>query len=106
METTFGVWMQDAAQVNDNHIWMAEHFSGTVLLASLKEKTSNNEEICFIIGKTQAQRNKSAGTIHKVDIKVATMKQFPAERYCVFAIYIYLAFRSSLAGVQEHCIIF
>eukprot|EP00063_Salmo_salar_P006667 XP_013981502.1 PREDICTED: gliomedin-like isoform X2 [Salmo salar] len=31
METTFGVWMQDAAQVNDNHIWMAEHFSGRVL---------------------------------------------------------------------------
>ncbi|CAB1322617.1 unnamed protein product [Coregonus sp. 'balchen'] len=31
METTFGVWMQDAAQVNDNQIWMAEHFSGRVL---------------------------------------------------------------------------
>ncbi|XP_071271838.1 uncharacterized protein [Salvelinus alpinus] len=31
METTFGVWMRDAAQVNDNHIWMAEHFSGRVL---------------------------------------------------------------------------
>ncbi|XP_042157861.1 uncharacterized protein LOC112219068 isoform X2 [Oncorhynchus tshawytscha] len=31
METTFGVWMQDAARVNDNHIWMAEHFSGRVL---------------------------------------------------------------------------
>ncbi|XP_070975282.1 gliomedin-like [Oncorhynchus clarkii lewisi] len=31
METTFGVWMQDAARVNDDHIWMAEHFSGRVL---------------------------------------------------------------------------
>lgn len=47
METTFGVWMQDAARVNDNHIWMAEHFSGTVLLASRKGNTSNIEEPCF-----------------------------------------------------------
>ncbi|XP_052366710.1 gliomedin-like [Oncorhynchus keta] len=32
METTFGVWMQDAAErLNDNHIWMAGHFSGRVL---------------------------------------------------------------------------
>ncbi|XP_055789157.1 gliomedin-like isoform X2 [Salvelinus fontinalis] len=31
MGTTFGVWMRDAARVNDNHIWMAEHFLGRVL---------------------------------------------------------------------------
>ncbi|XP_034050202.1 gliomedin [Thalassophryne amazonica] len=31
METTFGTWMKDTAQLDDEHIWVAEHFSGRVL---------------------------------------------------------------------------
>uniref|UniRef100_A0A4W5KJU6 Olfactomedin-like domain-containing protein n=1 Tax=Hucho hucho TaxID=62062 RepID=A0A4W5KJU6_9TELE len=47
METTFGVWMQDAAQVNDRQIWMAEHFSGRVLqeyksIASFPDSSSKS----------------------------------------------------------------
>uniref|UniRef100_A0A3P9LHT1 Gliomedin n=1 Tax=Oryzias latipes TaxID=8090 RepID=A0A3P9LHT1_ORYLA len=28
MENTFGAWMKDTAQLNDERIWVAEHFSG------------------------------------------------------------------------------
>lgn len=28
MESTFGTWMKDTAQLNDEHVWVAEHFSG------------------------------------------------------------------------------
>lgn len=28
MESTFGTWMKDTAQLNDERIWVAEHFSG------------------------------------------------------------------------------
>uniref|UniRef100_A0A3Q3XME8 Olfactomedin-like domain-containing protein n=1 Tax=Mola mola TaxID=94237 RepID=A0A3Q3XME8_MOLML len=31
METTFGTWMKDTARVNDERIWVAEHFSGRVV---------------------------------------------------------------------------
>ncbi|KAF7212399.1 gliomedin, partial [Nothobranchius furzeri] len=31
METTFGTWMRDTAQLNDERVWVAEHFSGRVL---------------------------------------------------------------------------
>uniref|UniRef100_A0A3Q4C0D9 Olfactomedin-like domain-containing protein n=1 Tax=Mola mola TaxID=94237 RepID=A0A3Q4C0D9_MOLML len=30
METTFGTWMKDTARVNDERIWVAEHFSRVV----------------------------------------------------------------------------
>lgn len=28
MESTFGTWMKDTAQLNDERVWVAEHFSG------------------------------------------------------------------------------
>ena len=28
MESTFGTWMKDTARLNDERIWVAEHFSG------------------------------------------------------------------------------
>lgn len=28
METTFGAWMKDTAELDDERIWVAEHFSG------------------------------------------------------------------------------
>lgn len=28
MEGTFGTWMKDTARLNDERIWVAEHFSG------------------------------------------------------------------------------
>lgn len=28
MENTFGTWMKDTARLNDERIWVAEHFSG------------------------------------------------------------------------------
>ncbi|KAG7232837.1 hypothetical protein INR49_008067 [Caranx melampygus] len=31
MRSTFGTWMKDTAQMNDERIWVAEHFSGRVL---------------------------------------------------------------------------
>lgn len=31
MASTFGTWMQDTALQDDEHIWVAEHFSGTFL---------------------------------------------------------------------------
>ncbi|XP_061607825.1 gliomedin [Phyllopteryx taeniolatus] len=31
MESTFGTWMKDTAGLNDERIWVAEHFSGRVL---------------------------------------------------------------------------
>uniref|UniRef100_A0AAV2L2G0 ATP-dependent Clp protease ATP-binding subunit clpX-like, mitochondrial n=1 Tax=Knipowitschia caucasica TaxID=637954 RepID=A0AAV2L2G0_KNICA len=32
MQTTFGAWMQDAYLKNDSQYWLAEHFSGRILL--------------------------------------------------------------------------
>ncbi|CAB1460122.1 unnamed protein product [Pleuronectes platessa] len=45
METTFGTWMKDTAQENDERIWVAEHFSGRVVkeyesIASFQSDTS------------------------------------------------------------------
>lgn len=31
MESTFGTWMKDTAQLNDERIWVAEHFSGKLV---------------------------------------------------------------------------
>lgn len=31
MESTFGTWMKDTAHLNDERIWVAEHFSGEPL---------------------------------------------------------------------------
>ena len=28
MDNTFGTWMKDTARLNDERIWVAEHFSG------------------------------------------------------------------------------
>ncbi|XP_034144047.1 gliomedin [Esox lucius] len=50
METTFGVWMQDAAEVNDEQMWTAEHFSGRVVqeyksFASFPDSSSRTIDI-------------------------------------------------------------
>lgn len=31
MESTFGTWMKDTALLNDERIWVAEHFSGSLV---------------------------------------------------------------------------
>lgn len=46
MESTFGTWMRDTALLNDEHVWVAEHFSGRILkeyksLASFQNGSSN-----------------------------------------------------------------
>lgn len=28
MESTFGTWMKDTARLNDERVWVAEHFAG------------------------------------------------------------------------------
>nr|XP_023672950.1 gliomedin-like [Paramormyrops kingsleyae] len=46
MANTFGTWMQDTALQDDEHIWVAEHFSGRMVkeyksIAALQNNTSN-----------------------------------------------------------------
>ncbi|KAM7015038.1 gliomedin [Tautogolabrus adspersus] len=46
MESTFGTWMRDTARLNDERIWVAEHFSGRVVkeyqsIASFQNSSSN-----------------------------------------------------------------
>ncbi|XP_040896860.1 gliomedin [Toxotes jaculatrix] len=46
MESTFGSWMKDTAQLNDERIWVAEHFSGRVVkeyrsIASFQNNSSD-----------------------------------------------------------------
>uniref|UniRef100_A0A3Q1GJ86 Gliomedin n=1 Tax=Acanthochromis polyacanthus TaxID=80966 RepID=A0A3Q1GJ86_9TELE len=45
MESTFGTWMKDTAQLNDERIWVAEHFSRVVKeyqsIASFQSNTSD-----------------------------------------------------------------
>nr|XP_019935463.1 PREDICTED: gliomedin-like [Paralichthys olivaceus] len=47
METTFGTWMKDTAQVNDERIWVAEHFSGRVVkeYQSIASFQSNSSDV-------------------------------------------------------------
>uniref|UniRef100_A0A3B4XD25 Gliomedin n=1 Tax=Seriola lalandi dorsalis TaxID=1841481 RepID=A0A3B4XD25_SERLL len=47
MESTFGTWMKDTAQLNDERIWVAEHFSGRVVkeYASIASFENNSSEI-------------------------------------------------------------
>ncbi|XP_030586998.1 uncharacterized protein LOC115781480 isoform X2 [Archocentrus centrarchus] len=35
MQSTYGAWMSDASQLDDGRYWLAEHFSGRVLLEDL-----------------------------------------------------------------------
>lgn len=46
MESTFGTWMKDMAVLNDERIWVADHFSGSVVkeyknIASFPNKSSD-----------------------------------------------------------------
>ncbi|XP_074476381.1 gliomedin [Sebastes fasciatus] len=46
MESTFGTWMRDTTQLNDERIWVAEHFSGRVVkeyksIASFQNSSSD-----------------------------------------------------------------
>ncbi|XP_029001211.1 gliomedin [Betta splendens] len=50
MSSTFGTWMKDTAQLNDEQLWVAEHFSGRVLrhyqsIASLKNNSSEMVDV-------------------------------------------------------------
>ncbi|XP_008287679.1 gliomedin [Stegastes partitus] len=47
MESTFGTWMKDTAQLNDERIWVAEHFSGRVVkeYQSIASFQSNSSDI-------------------------------------------------------------
>ncbi|XP_028257815.1 gliomedin [Parambassis ranga] len=47
MESTFGTWMKDTAQLNDERIWVAEHFSGRVVkeYKSIASFQNNNSDI-------------------------------------------------------------
>lgn len=37
MESTFGTWMKDTARLNDERIWVAEHFSGGLVIENSKD---------------------------------------------------------------------
>ncbi|KAM9861426.1 gliomedin [Aulostomus maculatus] len=47
MENTFGTWMKDTALLNDERIWVAEHFSGRVIkqYKSIASFQSNSHDI-------------------------------------------------------------
>uniref|UniRef100_UPI0037E97334 gliomedin n=1 Tax=Semicossyphus pulcher TaxID=241346 RepID=UPI0037E97334 len=47
MENTFGTWMRDTAQLNDERIWVAEHFSGRVVkeYKSIASFQNNSSEV-------------------------------------------------------------
>ncbi|KAF7656625.1 hypothetical protein LDENG_00038610 [Lucifuga dentata] len=50
MESTFGTWMKDTAQLNDERIWVAEHFSGRVIkefknIASFQNNSSETVDV-------------------------------------------------------------
>uniref|UniRef100_A0A3P8U8T7 Gliomedin n=1 Tax=Amphiprion percula TaxID=161767 RepID=A0A3P8U8T7_AMPPE len=47
MESTFGTWMKDTAQLNDERIWVAEHFSGRVVkeYQSIASFQSNSSDV-------------------------------------------------------------
>lgn len=50
MESTFGTWMKDTAALNDERIWVAEHFSGRVVkqyksMASLQMNNSETVDV-------------------------------------------------------------
>lgn len=38
LHSTFGTWMKDTAQLNDERIWVAEHFSGMLVSSEKKKK--------------------------------------------------------------------
>lgn len=50
METTFGTWMKDTAQLTDERIWVAEHFSGRVVkeyrsIAAFQDNSSDTVDV-------------------------------------------------------------
>nr|XP_046248485.1 gliomedin [Scatophagus argus] len=50
MESTFGTWMKDTARLNDERIWVAEHFSGRVVkeyksIASFQNSSSDTVDV-------------------------------------------------------------
>ncbi|XP_077419298.1 gliomedin isoform X2 [Vanacampus margaritifer] len=50
MESTFGTWMKDTAVLNDERVWVAEHFSGRVLreypsVAALQHNSSDTVNV-------------------------------------------------------------
>ncbi|XP_068175010.1 gliomedin isoform X2 [Antennarius striatus] len=50
METTYGTWMKDTAELNDERIWVAEHFSGRVLkeyssIVSFQNSSSDSVDV-------------------------------------------------------------
>uniref|UniRef100_A0A8C7ZZG4 Gliomedin n=1 Tax=Oryzias sinensis TaxID=183150 RepID=A0A8C7ZZG4_9TELE len=50
MENTFGAWMKDTAQLNDERIWVAEHFSGRLVkeyksLADFQANSSDTVDV-------------------------------------------------------------
>uniref|UniRef100_A0A8D0AV50 Gliomedin n=1 Tax=Sander lucioperca TaxID=283035 RepID=A0A8D0AV50_SANLU len=50
MESTFGTWMKDTAQLNDERIWVAEHFSGRAVkeyksIASFQNSSSDTVDV-------------------------------------------------------------
>lgn len=47
MESTFGTWMKDTAQLNDERVWVAEHFSGRKDSMGTAQKCVSRSE-CFL----------------------------------------------------------
>lgn len=47
MESTFGTWMKDTAQLNDERVWVAEHFSGRTDSMGTAQKCVSRSE-CFL----------------------------------------------------------
>ncbi|XP_035538263.1 gliomedin [Morone saxatilis] len=50
MESTFGTWMKDTARLDDERIWVAEHFSGRMVkeyksIASYQNSSSDNVDV-------------------------------------------------------------
>lgn len=92
MESTFGTWMKDTARLNEERIWVAEHFSGRMVkqyksIASLQMNNSESVDVRnFYQGCGQTVHNGSlyyhiAGTssIARLDLDTMRLHTLPID---------------------------
>lgn len=56
MESTFGTWMKDTADLSDERIWVAEHFSGQhgLLIPLYSQVTDSRVQLYYSVYSPQA----------------------------------------------------
>lgn len=87
MESTFGTWMKDTARLNDERIWVAEHFSGGLVIENSKDiNLDRMSRLCV---------SKQGRPVGLQDLRMI----FYRRTFCLFLS------RSRGEGVQEHCLL-